>query len=105
MAPAPLPPANVAASGGLNWEAGVDAYYLYNFTGDPSIQGPIGRAFDQRSNSFTLNMAKLAAYVAADPVGFRIDVMYGNIGAIGNAVSLLAEPPAAMDPIGTQLYL
>ena len=25
-------------------------------------------------------MAKLAAYMTADPVGFRIDIIYGNIG-------------------------
>jgi len=33
-------------------------------------------------------MAKLSAYMNADPAGFRLDVVYGHIGAIGNGVSL-----------------
>src|SRR3954463_4403380 len=71
-APLPAPPPPVAAAPapataapGLNWEAQVDAFYLYNFTGDPNNQAPVGRAFDNTSNSFRLNMAKLAAYMTA----------------------------------------
>jgi hypothetical protein len=82
----PAAPASV-----LNFEAGVDAYYMYNFTGDPNRQGPAGRVFDTQSNSFSLNMAKLSTYMNADPAGFRIDVVYGHIGAIGNGVSLPAS--------------
>jgi hypothetical protein len=35
-APAPAAPPPIA----FGWEALVDAYYLYNFTGDPKTQGP-----------------------------------------------------------------
>jgi hypothetical protein len=102
---APAAPAVAAAPGGaptLNWEAQVDAYYMYNFTGDPNTQAPVGRVFDNRSNSFTLNMAKLATYMTADPVGFRIDVIYGNIGSVSNGASALFEP--AGDAVAAGLY-
>jgi hypothetical protein len=85
--PPPAPAAAPAPASALNWEAGVDAYYLYNFTGDPNTMSPGGRVFDGRSNSFSLGMAKIATYMTADPVGFRIDVVYGHIGAVGNGVS------------------
>jgi hypothetical protein len=94
-APPPATPATPAAAAPaapaplLNWEAGVDAFYQYNFTGDPNSQAPNFRVFDTKSNSFTLNMAKVATYMTADPVGFRIDLIYGNIGAVGNGVSAL----------------
>jgi hypothetical protein len=97
--PAPPPPAAApapaTAAPGLNWEAQVDAFYLYNFTGDPNNQPPVGRAFDNTSNSFRLNMAKLAAYMTADPVGFRIDVIYGNIGAVSNSLAAATSGGAA----------
>jgi hypothetical protein len=82
-----MPPPAAApgvTTGPVTWEALVDAYYLYNLTGDPSLQGPALRAFDTRSNSFTLSYAKVAAYMNADPVGFRIDLGYGHTGSIIN---------------------
>src|SRR6185436_18842416 len=54
-APPPAPVAAPAPAGGptLNWEAQVDAYYQYNFTGKPNNQPPAPiRAFDTTSNSF-----------------------------------------------------
>lgn len=83
--PAPMPEAAPSAAPMLNWEASVDAFYQYNFTGGtPNNTAPLGRVFDGTANNFTLNMAKLATYMTADPVGFRIDVIYGNIGYIAN---------------------
>jgi Putative beta-barrel porin-2, OmpL-like. bbp2 len=114
--PPPPPPVEVAAPAvavvavapaavpALNWEAQVDAYYLYNFTGDPNTQGPRNRVYDTHSNSFTLNMAKLAAYVNPDPVGFRIDILYGHIGAINNSASAGSSPPPAADAVSGALY-
>jgi len=53
-------------------EALVDAYYMYNFTGDPSTQGPAGaRQFDVVANSFSLNYAKLGV-AATQYVAFRM---------------------------------
>jgi hypothetical protein len=102
-APAPATPATPAAAAPaapagptLNWEAGVDAFYQYNFTGSPNSQAPGFRVFDAKSNSFTLNMAKLATYMNADPVGFRIDLIYGNIGQVGNSVSPLFSAPSTL---------
>jgi len=84
----------------LNWEAQVDAFYQWNFTGASSnTQGPLLRVFDTTANSFTLNMAKVATYMTADPVGFRIDVIYGNVGAVGNGFSGAASGGGTM--IGT----
>src|SRR5262245_14438944 len=89
---APVPPSTAPA---LHWEAQVDVYYLYNFTGDPNTQAPTARVFDNTSNSFRLNMAKLAAYMTADPVGFRIDVIYGNIGAVSNGLAVRSSTMGA----------
>jgi hypothetical protein len=91
----------------LNWEAQVDAFYLYNFTGKPSTQPPAGRVFDNQANSFTLNMAKLATYMTADPVGFRIDILYGNVGMVNNGFSLGASKigGTAMNPVPSLQYI
>jgi len=43
----------------FTWEALVDAYYMYNFTGKPSLQAQGSRQFDVAANSFSLNYAKL----------------------------------------------
>jgi hypothetical protein len=85
--PAPAP----TAAPGLNWEAQVDTFSLYNFTGEPAGQAPSVRVFDNRSSSFTLNMAKIATYMTADPVGFRIDLIYGNIGLVSNRLGAAAS--------------
>lgn len=92
MAPAPVaaspvpvpvqmtPAAPAAAAPVVTWEALVDSYYLYNFTGDPSTQEPLLRQFDTKANSFTLNYAKLGLQADLDPVTARVDVGYGIIG-------------------------
>jgi hypothetical protein len=103
---APVAVAPPAAAPALNFEAGVDAYYQYNFTGDPNTQPPGARVFDLTSNSFSLGMAKLATYMTADPVGFRLDVVYGHIGAVGNSVSAGASggTGATPNPLAASLY-
>jgi hypothetical protein len=87
--PAPAPaPAGPEASV-IKWEGLVDAYYLYNFNApsDNSLVGPTGRAFDSRSNSFTLNYAKVAAQVDWKDAMLRVDIGYGLTGALLSGAS------------------
>jgi len=85
-APAATPPI------AFTWEALVDAYYMYNFTGNPSTQGPGGpRQFDVVSNSFSLNYAKLGVGVDTEYVAFRMDLGAGHMAAIMNGGSALAS--------------
>lgn len=97
-APAPAPAPAAASAPALTWEALVDAYYAYNFTGDPNTQGPTGRAFDLTSNSFTLNYMKLGAGYDAGPAAFRIDLGYGHTGSIINGFSASGSSMAAPAP-------
>jgi hypothetical protein len=86
VAAAPAPAAAPAAPAPVSfgWEALVDAYYMYNFTGDPKTQGPAGRSFDTMANSFTLNYAKLGVHADTDWVTFRMDLGAGHTAAIIN---------------------
>jgi hypothetical protein len=88
-APAPAAPPPIA----FGWEALVDAYYLYNFTGDPKTQGPVGRQFDTMANSFTLNYAKLGVHADTDWVTFRMDVGAGHMATIINGASAATSAP------------
>jgi len=88
-APAPAAPPPIA----FGWEALVDAYYLYNFTGDPKTQGPAYRQFDTTANSFTLNYAKLGVHADTDLVSFRLDFGGGHTAAIINGASGGASAP------------
>lgn len=99
-APAPATPPPVA----FGWEALVDAYYLYNFTGDPKTQGPIGRQFDTQANSFSLNYAKLGVHADTDLVSFRMDFGAGHTAAIINGASATASTGAAAVPEGQGVY-
>jgi hypothetical protein len=95
IAPAPAPEAVAAAPAAaptpppvvFGWEALVDAYYLYNFTGDPKTQGPLFRQFDTQANSFSLNYAKLGVHADTDWVTFRMDVGAGHTASIINGAS------------------
>jgi hypothetical protein len=83
-APAPAAPAPIV----FGWEGLVDAYYLYNFTGDPKTQGPLYRQFDTNANSFTMNYAKLGVHADTDMVTLRMDLAVGHGAAAINAGSL-----------------
>ncbi len=94
--PPPMPeamPAPAAAPAAPGWkelvtvEGLVDSYYMLNFKGDPTTTPPGGRAFDVTSNNFALNYAKLGVGFSAENVGGRIDIGYGQIGAIINGFS------------------
>ena len=91
-APAPAAPAPIA----FGWEALVDSYYMYNFTGDPKIQPPAGRQFDTTANNFALNYAKLGVHADTDLVTFRMDIGAGHTASIINGASgsASAVPPS-----------
>jgi hypothetical protein len=101
LAPAPVPatPPPIA----FGWEALVDAYYMYNFTGDPKTQGPVGRQFDTMANSFSLNYAKLGVHADTDLVSFRMDFGGGHTAAIinGSNAGLSSTTPAGTAPDST----
>lgn len=104
-APAPTPAAPPPIAFG--WEALVDAYYMYNFTGDPKTEAPRGRQFDTMANSFTLNYAKLGVHADTDWVTFRMDLGAGHTAALinsANAGLAASTTPGATSPEGTALY-
>jgi hypothetical protein len=91
-APAPAPAAAPApAPVVFGWEGLVDAYYLYNFTGSPKTEGPIGRQFDTTANSFALNYAKLGVHADTEFVTLRMDIGAGHTASIINGASYVAS--------------
>ena len=104
-APPPAAPA-VPPAIAFGWEALVDAYYLYNFTGYPKTQGPVGRQFDTMANSFTLNYAKLGMHADTDWVTLRLDIGGGHTAAIINGANsgLTSGLAAGTSPETTALY-
>jgi hypothetical protein len=86
-AAAPAPAAAAPAPVVFGWEGLVDAYYMYNFTGDPKTQGPLFRQFDTQANSFTLNYAKLGVHADTDWVTLRMDIGAGHTASIINGAS------------------
>jgi hypothetical protein len=102
---APAAPATPAAPPpvAFTWEALVDAYYMYNFTGKPSLQGPVApRQFDLASNSFSLNYAKLGVGADTEYVAFRMDLGAGHTAAIINGSS--ATTSAAGNSLSASQY-
>jgi hypothetical protein len=101
-APAPAPVA-------FGWEALVDAYYMYNFTGDPKTQGPALRNFDTQANSFSLNYAKLGVHADTDYVTFRMDIGAGHTASIintaGSYVASGAGDTAPSEAQGMYMFL
>lgn len=109
-APAPPPAATVAAPAApaapapitFGWEALVDSYYLYNFTGDPKTQAPRGRQFDTTANNFALNYAKLGVHADTELVSFRMDIGGGHTAAIINSAGTqFSNPGATTTPTDT----
>jgi len=83
----------------------VDSYYLWNFTGSTSLTPPGGRQFDQLSNTFALNYAKVGIGVNADPAGLRIDLGYGATGKIINGALPQDAPQSFEAFIVQQAYV
>jgi hypothetical protein len=76
----------------FTWEALVDTYYLWNFTGDPSTQGPALRQFDVTANNFALAFAKLGVGVDTEHVAFRLDLGGGHAAVLLNGASAANSP-------------
>jgi hypothetical protein len=70
----------------------IDGFYQYNLNG-LSNTSPIGRAFDNTQNEFTLNAAKLGLVWSDAPsgTGAELDLLYGNIAKVINGGSATAS--------------
>ncbi len=66
--------------GGIDFSGLIDGYYSFNNNHPPSslTTGNQLYNFDQKANSFDLNMVKLTAAHDPDPIGFRFDFGYGR---------------------------
>jgi hypothetical protein len=104
VAPPAPPAAPTPPPVAFGWEALVDAYYLYNFTGDPKTQPPLARQFDTNANSFTLNYAKLGVHADTDLVSFRMDIGGGHTAAVINTASAGYSGPGTTTDPSTALY-
>ena len=71
----------------------IDGYYLYNLNKPASRTNQI-RAFDINHSEFSLNYAELVVDKKPDPLGYRIDIGFGDASKIVHAV----------EPAGTNLY-
>jgi len=93
-APAAAPAGNVHSFfDKVTFSGLVDTYYGFNFN------RPAGRSnalynFDVNHNQFSLNLLELAIERQADPIGFRLDLDFGDT----------ARMVAASEPGGTNLY-
>jgi hypothetical protein len=94
------PPPDPAAPAPSVWSAGpidfsglVDGYYSLNFN-HPAARNNNLRYFDARANQFSLNMAKVSAEHAADPVGFKLELIFGRAADLFHAT----------EPAGIEVY-
>jgi hypothetical protein len=65
----------------------VDIYYGYNFNSPDERKNAL-RNFDVNSNQFSLNLAEFSLERVPDPLGFRVDFMFGDTAKLVNS----AEP-------------
>jgi len=93
--PPAAPPAGAWLGGPIRVSGLIDGYYLKNFNNPASGLNQL-RNFDVKTNSLTLNMAKVVLEHDPSPVGFRIDFGFGKAFEIFHA----AEPgSSALDYI------
>ena len=95
-APAPAPAATPApaASAAPTWSVGpmdisgfIDGYYSYNFnTPTSAANGQTNDLynFNDKTDQFNLNAAKLTLNHDPDPVGARVDIFYGRANTLVN---------------------
>jgi Putative beta-barrel porin-2, OmpL-like. bbp2 len=87
--PAPAEPAAAAPAapqggsaptwsvGPIDFSGAVDVYYTYNANHPASMTNGLYN-FNSQANQFDLSLLKIAMSHDADPVGFRVDLGYGN---------------------------
>jgi hypothetical protein len=68
----------------LTLSGSVDVYYGYNFNSPDSRTNAL-RNFDVNDNQFSLNLAKFSLERLPDPLGFRVDFMFGDAAKIVNS--------------------
>ncbi len=78
---------------GVLWSAYLDGYYGYNFN-RPANRSNQLRNFDLSSNQFNLNYAELVLERPAEPLGFRLDLGFGQA----------ADAVHAFEPSGIGLF-
>ncbi len=81
------PASNSSSVRGVNFTGLLDLYYGYNFR-HPASRTNTLRYFDVKANQFSLGMLKLGAEREPDPVGFKLDTVFGRAADLLNA----AEP-------------
>ena len=84
----PTPPAQEPAAptwsvGPIDFSGLVDGYYSFN-ANHPASQINQLYNFNDSTNQFSLNMAKLGLSHTADPVGFQVDIGFGRAFEIFN---------------------
>jgi hypothetical protein len=119
QAPAPgSAPAAAAPAAAPTWSIGpidfsgtIDGYYSYN-TEHPANKTNELYNFDIPTNTFALNLAKLAMSHTADPVGFEFDLMFGqtatqigNVASIAETGSAFPAPATFLDKNVEQAYV
>jgi hypothetical protein len=62
----------------------IDGYYGWNFN-EPSNRQNVFRAFDKNHNEFSLNYAEVAIEQTANPIGFRVDLGFGDTAKVVNS--------------------
>jgi hypothetical protein len=87
QSPQTTPAPSAWSAGGITFSGLLDGYYSLNFN-HPSTGANNLRYFDAKSNQFSLNMAKLSAEHSPDPIGFKLETIFGRASSLFNA----AEP-------------
>jgi hypothetical protein len=90
----------------------IDMYYGYNFNAPDSRRNQL-RNFDVNSNQFSLNLAKFTLERIPDPLGFRVDFMFGDAARMvgssepgGNTYQYLEQAYASYKaPLGKGLAI
>ncbi len=86
-APAPAPTWSI---GPIDFSGTIDGYYSWN-SEHPANKTNELYNFNIPTNTFSLNMAKIAMSHTADPVGFEFDLMYGDTATQIGTVASAAE--------------
>ena len=86
-APAAAPPAPTWSVGPMDISGLIDGYYSYNFNTPTAANN--GQAndlynFNDKTDQFNLNAAKLTLNHDPDPVGARVDIFYGRANTLVN---------------------
>lgn len=94
------PPAAGWSIGRIQLSGLIDGYYSFGFNHPASRTSQL-RNFEDQTNQFSLNMAKLVMEQTPEPLGFRLDLGFGRAFDIMHGAS---QEPAAFRPI-EQIYV